>query len=186
MRVLETGIPDVRLLEPDVHGDERGFFVEYFHSARFQKNGLDLHFAQLNHSRSEKNILRGLHYQLDQPQGKLVQVITGEVFDVAVDIRKGSPTFGRWTGQVLSERNHYQLYIPPGFAHGFCVLSDSADFLYLCTDLYRSEDEYGIAWDDPELGIKWPAGSFKLSGKDKGNPALSAAVAVLPQFKAGV
>jgi len=186
MRVLETDIPDVLLLEPDVHGDERGFFLEYFHSARFQEIGLNQLFAQLNHSRSEKGILRGLHYQLEQPQGKLVQVITGEVFDVAVDIRKGSPTFGHWTGHVLSERNHNQLYVPPGFAHGFCVLSDSADFLYLCTDLYRPGDEHGIAWDDPELGINWPDGPFKLSDKDKANPTLSAAAEVLPQFKVGV
>ncbi len=186
MRVLETDIPDVLLLEPDVHGDERGFFLEYFNKASFQEIGLHQPFVQFNHSRSEKGILRGLHYQLEQPQGKLVQVVTGEVFDVAVDIRKGSPTFGHWTGHVLSERNHNQLYVPPGFAHGFCVLSDSADFLYLCTDLYRPGDEHGIAWDDPELGINWPGGPFKLSDKDKANPTLSAAAEVLPQFKVGV
>ncbi|MFQ5645083.1 MAG: dTDP-4-dehydrorhamnose 3,5-epimerase, partial [Thiogranum sp.] len=141
MHVLETEIPEVLLLEPDVYGDERGFFLEYFNTARFRENSLHRHFVQMNHSRSEKGILRGLHYQLEQPQGKLVQVITGEVFDVAVDIRKGSPTFGRWVGRVLSEQNHCQLYVPPGFAHGFCVLSESADFLYLCTDLYRPGDE---------------------------------------------
>jgi len=186
MRILETDIPDVLLIEPDVHGDERGFFLEYFHCEHYREIGLHQPLVQLNHSRSVKGTLRGLHYQLEHPQGKLVQVISGEVFDVAVDIRRGSPTFGHWTGRVLTERNHHQLYVPPGFAHGFCVLSESADFIYLCTDLYQPGDEYGIAWDDPELGIKWPDGPYNLSDKDKANPVLSAAVEVLPQFKAGV
>ena len=183
MQVVETRLPGVLLLKPDVFGDQRGFFLEYFHQRNFRAQGLDLSFVQLNHSRSEKGVLRGLHYQLQQPQGKLVQVIQGEVLDVAVDIRRGSPTFGQWVGYVLSEENHYQMYVPPGFAHGFCVLSDTADFLYLCTDLYRPDDEYGVAWDDPQLAIDWPDMPFSLSAKDTKWPRLADAQETLPLFK---
>ena len=182
MNIRSTALPGVMLIEPDVYGDPRGFFLEYFNQPRFRDDGLDLSFVQLNHSRSGRGVLRGLHYQLRQPQGKLLQVICGEVFDVAVDIRAGSPTFGRWAGEVLSESNHRQLYIPPGFAHGFCVLSDSADLLYLCTDVYRSDDEYGIAWNDPVLNIAWPGEDFSLSKKDQGWPTLAEAGGTLPRF----
>jgi dTDP-4-dehydrorhamnose 3,5-epimerase len=180
MKLTPTRLPEVLLLEPDVHGDPRGFFLEYFNAPRFRDHGLELPFAQLNHSRSARGVLRGLHYQLRQPQGKLVQVIRGEVFDVAVDIRTGSPTFGQWVGETLSDSNHRQLYVPPGFAHGFCVLSDSADFLYLCTDVYRPGDEYGIAWNDPALDIAWPGADFSLSKKDQAWPTLADAGETLP------
>ena len=183
MKATPTRLPEVVLLEPDVYGDERGFFLEYFNGSRFQQAGLDVSFVQMNHSRSARGVLRGLHYQLRQPQGKLVQVIRGEVFDVAVDIRTGSPRFGAWVGEVLSESNHRQLYVPPGFAHGFCVMSESADFLYLCTDLYRPDDEYGIAWDDPEVGIAWPGADFTVSDKDQAWPRLAQADGVLPRFE---
>ena len=182
MKIRSTALQRVKLIEPDVYGDPRGFFLEYFNQPRFRDEGLDLSFAQLNHSRSGRGVLRGLHYQLRQPQGKLVQVISGEVFDVAVDIRAGSPSFGQWVGEILSESNHRQLYVPPGFAHGFCVLSDSADFLYLCTDVYRPDDEYGIAWDDPALNIAWPGEHFSLSKKDQDWPRLADAGECLPQF----
>ena len=182
MKIRSTALQGVKLIEPDVYGDARGFFLEYFNQPRFRDEGLDLSFAQLNHSRSGRGVLRGLHYQLRQPQGKLVQVISGEVFDVAVDIRAGSPSFGQWVGEILSESNHRQLYVPPGFAHGFCVLSDSADFLYLCTDVYRPDDEYGIAWDDPALNIAWPGEHFSLSKKDQDWPRLADAGERLPQF----
>ena len=182
MKIRSTALQGVKLIEPDVYGDPRGFFLEYFNQPRFQDEGLDLSFAQLNHSRSSLGVLRGLHYQLRQPQGKLVQVISGEVFDVAVDIRTGSPSFGQWVGEILSDSNHRQLYVPPGFAHGFCVLSDSADFLYLCTDVYRPDDEYGIAWDDPALNIAWPGEHFSLSKKDQAWPRLADAGDRLPRF----
>ena len=182
MKIRSTALQGVKLIEPDVYGDPRGFFLEYFNQPRFQDEGLDLSFAQLNHSRSSRGVLRGLHYQLRQPQGKLVQVISGEVFDVAVDIRTGSPSFGQWVGEILSDSNHRQLYVPPGFAHGFCVLSDSADFLYLCTDVYRPDDEYGIAWDDPALNIAWPGEHFSLSKKDQAWPRLADAGDRLPRF----
>ncbi|MGD2075953.1 MAG: dTDP-4-dehydrorhamnose 3,5-epimerase [Gammaproteobacteria bacterium] len=184
MKVTPTRLPEVLLLESDVHGDQRGFFIEYFNGPRFRQEGLDLSFAQLNHSRSGRGVLRGLHYQLRQPQGKLVQVITGEVFDVAVDIRTGSPRFGEWTGEILSEDNHRQLYVPPGFAHGFCVLSERADFLYLCTDVYRPDDEYGVAWNDPDVDIAWPGSDFSVSKKDLALPRLADAGAALPRFGA--
>jgi dTDP-4-dehydrorhamnose 3,5-epimerase len=182
MKIRSTALQGVKLIEPDVYGDPRGFFLEYFNQPRFRDEGLDLSFAQLNHSRSTRGVLRGLHYQLRQPQGKLVQVISGEVLDVAVDIRTGSPSFGQWVGEILSDSNHRQLYVPPGFAHGFCVLSDSADFLYLCTDVYRPDDEYGIAWDDPALNIAWPGEHFSLSKKDQAWPRLADAGDRLPQF----
>ncbi len=185
MELERTALPDVVLLKPDVHGDARGFFLEYFHAERYEQLGMPFPVAQVNHSRSRRGVLRGLHYQLEHPQGKLVQVVSGEVLDVAVDIRKGSPTFGQSVSVVLSASNHQQLLVPGGFAHGFCVLSDTADFLYMCSDIYHPEDEYGIAWDDPALGIQWPGGvDFRLSEKDQRWPVLAEAGAVLPEFGA--
>jgi dTDP-4-dehydrorhamnose 3,5-epimerase len=169
MKATPTAIPDVLLIEPKVFGDARGFFFESFNQKAFHEaTGLDLTFVQDNHSRSSKGVLRGLHYQLQQPQGKLVRVVRGAVFDVAVDIRKGSPTFGRWVGAELTEDNQRQLWVPPGLAHGFLVLSDSADFLYKTTDYYAPQHERCIAWDDPDIGIEWPTTAApQLSAKDQ-------------------
>jgi len=172
MRVTPLEHPEVLLIEPDVFADARGFFMETFHADKFAQQGLPTSFLQDNHSRSVRGVLRGLHYQLHHPQGKLVRVVSGEVFDVAVDIRKGSPMFGKWVGAVLSEENQRQMYVPPGFAHGFCTVSEQADFLYKCTDLYAPGDEYGIAWDDPDLAIVWPQLDYLLSDKDLNNPKL--------------
>ena len=178
MKITACEIPDVLLLEPRVFGDERGFFLESFNQRAFNAaTGLDLHFVQDNHSRSARDVLRGLHYQAAQPQGKLVRVVAGAVFDVAVDVRRGSPTFGQWAGHELSADNKRQLWIPPGLAHGFLVLTDSADFLYKTTDYYAPEHERGIAWNDPTLAIAWPlAGKTPvLSDKDaNGIPFLQA------------
>ena len=177
--VTPTAIPDVLMLQPKVFGDTRGFFFESFNEQDFaQATGLNVTFVQDNHSRSAKGVLRGLHYQLQQPQGKLVRVVRGAVFDVAVDIRRSSPTFGQWVGCELSEDNHRQLWIPPGFAHGFVVLSDSADFLYKTTDYYAPAHERCIAWNDPDIGIDWPTGlEPQLSAKDMaGVPFQSAEV----------
>jgi len=182
MKITPTRLVDVLLVEPDVYGDARGFFLESWHREKYAEQGLDVDFVQDNHSRSAKGVLRGLHYQLQQPQGKLVRVVTGTVFDVAVDIRKGSPTFGQWVGAELSEDNQHQLYVPPGFAHGFCVLSDSADFLYKCTDYYAPQDEHGISWNDPAIGIGWPGEHFVLSDKDAGNRPLAEMHDVLPDY----
>jgi dTDP-4-dehydrorhamnose 3,5-epimerase len=167
--VIPTAIPDVLILEPKVFGDSRGFFFESFNAKDFASvTGLDVNFVQDNHSKSAKGVLRGLHYQLQQAQGKLVRVTQGAVFDVAVDIRKSSPTFGRWVGCELSETNHRQLWIPQGFAHGFIVLSESADFLYKTTDYYAPAYERCIAWNDPYIGIVWPEGIAPLlSTKDQ-------------------
>jgi dTDP-4-dehydrorhamnose 3,5-epimerase len=156
VKVATTALPDVLIIEPTVHGDARGFFFECWHASRYAEAGIESQFVQDNYSRSVRGTLRGLHYQLHHPQGKLVQVLTGEVFDVAVDLRQSSPTFGRWTGEVLSDQNRHQLWIPPGFAHGFYVLSESADVIYKCTDFYAPEDERVLRWDDPELAIAWP------------------------------
>jgi dTDP-4-dehydrorhamnose 3,5-epimerase len=169
MNAIPTQIPEVLIIEPKVFGDARGFFFESFNHKAFQDaTGLDLQFVQDNHSRSAKGVLRGLHYQLQKPQGKLVRVVRGVVFDVAVDIRKSSPTFGQWVGVELSEENQRQLWVPAGFAHGFVVLSDSADFLYKTTDYYAPQFERCIAWNDPTLAINWPdAGEPpRLSAKD--------------------
>lgn len=168
MKATPTRIPDVLVIEPKVFGDARGFFFESFNQAAFQAaTGLDVTFVQDNHSRSARGVLRGLHYQLQQPQGKLVRVVRGSVFDVAVDVRKASPTFGQWTGVELSEDNHRQLWVPPGFAHGFLVLSESADFLYKTTDYYAPQHERCIAWDASDIGIEWPLnGPPLLSTKD--------------------
>lgn len=184
MKVSPTGHPEVLLIEPEVFRDERGFFMETFHAEKFRQHGLPVTFVQDNHSRSTRGVLRGLHYQLEHPQGKLVRAATGEVFDVAVDIRKGSPHFGKWAAAVLSGENCHQLYIPPGFAHGFCVLSEQADFLYKCSCLYTPNDEYGIAWDDPDIGIDWPELDYILSDKDLRNPGLRDSDAQLPVYKA--
>lgn len=172
MRATPLDHPEVLLIEPDVFPDPRGFFMETFHSIKYAEHGVPAVFLQDNHSRSSRGVLRGLHYQLKNPQGKLVRVVSGEVFDVAVDIRRGSPWFGKWVGAILSEENHRQMYVPPGFAHGFCTLSERADFLYKCTDLYAPGDEYGIAWDDPEIAIEWPEMDYLISDKDLANPLL--------------
>lgn len=169
MQIIKTSIPEVLIIEPKVFGDARGFFYESFNQKVFAAaTGLDLQFVQDNHSRSAKSVLRGLHYQIQHPQGKLVRVAQGAVFDVAVDLRKGSATFGQWVGAELSEENARQMWIPAGFAHGFLVLSEFADFLYKTTDYYYPQYERCIAWNDPEIGIQWPlAGAPILSEKDK-------------------
>lgn len=178
MNVIRTEIPDVLILEPKVFGDARGFFLESFNQKAFDDaTGLRLPFVQDNHSRSAKGVLRGLHYQIQQPQGKLVRVVRGAVFDVVVDIRRSSPTFGRWLGMELSEDNHRQLWVPPGFAHGFLVLSDSADFQYKTTDYYAPQHERCIAWNDPTLAIDWPLGGAlpQVSSKDSAGAAFASA-----------
>jgi dTDP-4-dehydrorhamnose 3,5-epimerase len=176
MIVTATAIPDVLLIEPKVFGDERGFFFESFNACAFaQATGLDLAFVQDNHSKSAKNVLRGLHYQLPpKAQGKLLRVVHGEVFDVAVDLRKGSKTFGQWVGQILSAQNKQQLWIPPGFAHGFLTLSETAEFLYKTTDYYSPEQERCLLWNDPALGIDWPLdGEPILAAKDAAASSLA-------------
>jgi len=169
MKIIPTAIPDVLLVEPRVFGDERGFFFESYNERQWrEKTGQDLRFVQHNHSRSARNVLRGLHYQIRRPQGKLVRVIRGEVYDVAVDLRRSSATFGRWVGAYLSEENKRIFWVPPGFAHGFLVLSQMADFLYLATDFYAPEHERAIAWNDPDLNVSWPLqGEPLLSDKDR-------------------
>ena len=168
MKATRLAIPDVVLIEPKVFGDARGFFFESFNQKAFNEaTGTNHQFVQDNHSRSAKGVLRGLHYQIQQPQGKLVRVVRGAVFDVAVDIRKSSPTFGRWVGAELSEDNQHQLWVPPGFAHGFLVLSDLADFLYKTTDYYAPQYERSILWNDSDLNIDWPIGEPILSNKDR-------------------
>ena len=176
MKVTPTAIADVLIIEPKVFGDARGFFYESFNQKAFNNaTGLEAKFVQDNHSRSTKGVLRGLHYQIQQPQGKLVRVVRGAVFDVAVDIRNSSPNFGRWVGVELSEENHRQLWVPPGFAHGFLVTSDTADFLYKTTDYYAPEFERCLAWDDPGVGVEWPlAGNIpQLSAKDLAGVSLT-------------
>ncbi len=169
MKVIDTEIDAVKIIEPDVFGDSRGFFLESFNAKRFaEATGVELPFVQDNHSRSQQGVLRGLHYQIKQAQGKLVRVVRGSVFDVAVDLRRSSPTFGVWVGVELTEDNNRQLWVPPGFGHGFLVTSTSADFLYKTTDYYAPEHERSILWNDPALGIEWPLnGEPMLSGKDK-------------------
>ena len=175
MKVVETSIPGVLIIEPKVFGDERGFFYESFNAAAFEAaTGLKRQFVQDNHSKSQRGVLRGLHYQIQQPQGKLVRVVAGEVFDVAVDLRKSSPSFGRWFGTHLSAQNQHQLWIPEGFAHGFVVLSETAEFLYKTTDYYAPEHERSLLWNDPELGIEWPFDEApQLSAKDQAGKRLS-------------
>jgi len=175
MNIIDTPLPGVTLIEPRVFGDARGFFLESWNAKGFADAGLDLAFVQDNHSRSARGVLRGLHYQLTNPQGKLVRVTHGAVFDVAVDIRRSSPHFGRWVGYELSAENHRMLWIPPGFAHGFLVLSETADFLYKCTSLYDPPSDRGIRWNDPAIGIAWPglAAEPLLSAKDAAAPLLA-------------
>jgi dTDP-4-dehydrorhamnose 3,5-epimerase len=185
MKVIETALPGVLIIEPQVHGDVRGFFVETWHAQRYAEHGLPERFVQDNHSRSSRGVLRGLHYQLQQPQGKLVRVTQGEVFDVAVDIRRGSPSFGQWAGVRLSGENHRQFYVPPGFAHGFCTLSETADFLYKCTDYYHPQSEHGVLWNDPDIGIEWPELDVRLSDKDRNNRRLRDLGDELPVYEAG-
>ena len=167
MQIIETCIPDVKIIVPKVFGDERGFFLETFQADRYREQaGIGLNFVQDNHSRSRHAVLRGLHFQKNKPQGKLVRVVSGEIFDVAVDIRPDSKTFGQWVGVVLSAENKKQLWVPPGFAHGFVVLSEIADFEYKCTDYYDPSDEGTIYWNDPDLAIEWPVTNPQLSVKD--------------------
>jgi dTDP-4-dehydrorhamnose 3,5-epimerase len=172
MRFVETPIPGLLLIEPDVYRDDRGFFLETFHADRYAKAGIPARFAQDNHSSSVKGTLRGLHLQLRKPQGKLVRVVSGAIWDVVVDVRRDSPTLGRWLAEELSSDNFKQLYIPPGCAHGFCALSDVAEVLYKCTDLYDPADEVGIAYNDPALGIPWPVANPILSARDRQHPLL--------------
>ena len=167
MNVIKTKLDDCVIIEPKVFGDERGFFLETFQAERYTSEaGITLPIVQDNHSRSSKSVLRGLHFQKTKPQGKLVRVVRGQVYDVAVDIRKGSPTYGQWEGLILSEENKTQLWVPPGFAHGFVVLSDTADFEYKCTDYYDPSDEGSILWNDSDLDIPWPIDNPILSNKD--------------------
>ena len=177
MQVVDTAIPDVKIIEPKIFGDDRGFFFESFNHAHFEEAiGRKVAFVQDNHSRSVKGVLRGLHYQIQQPQGKLVRVVVGEVFDVAVDLRQSSPTFGQWVGVTLSAENKRQLWVPEGFAHGFVVTSDVAEFLYKTTDYYAPAHERCIVWNDPDLAIDWPIdGSPALSGKDAAGASWHAA-----------
>jgi dTDP-4-dehydrorhamnose 3,5-epimerase len=173
MIVRKTKLQDCVIIEPKVFGDERGFFLETFQSSRYAElAGINLPFVQDNHSRSSKGVLRGLHFQKTKPQGKLVRVVRGEVYDVAVDIRRDSKTFGQWEGVVLSEENKWQFWVPPGFAHGFVVISETADFEYKCTEYYDPSDEGSILWSDPGLGISWPIDAPVLSAKDASAPAL--------------
>jgi dTDP-4-dehydrorhamnose 3,5-epimerase len=183
LKCTEKSLPSVFLIEPMVFGDDRGFFLETYHWEKYLAIGMNKPFVQDNHSHSCRGTLRGLHYQLKHPQGKLVYVIRGEVFDVAVDIRSGSSTFGQWTGTILSEKNKHQLFIPEGFAHGLCVISETADVVYKCTDLYAPGDEYGILWSDPAIGIDWPVQHPILSEKDAESPRLMDVPAeLLPKF----
>ena len=173
MNVVKTAIPDVLILEPTVFGDARGFFLESYNKAQLAEIGIMAEFVQDNHSQSARNVLRGLHYQLKKPQGKLVRVVSGEVFDVAVDLRRSSPTFGKWVGARLSAENKKMLWVPPGFGHGFVVLSERADFLYKVTEYRSTENERSISWNDPEIGIEWPIiGEPVLSEKDKAGARL--------------
>ena len=176
MRLIATEIPDVRLIEPKVFGDVRGFFFESWNRRSFADLGIDVDFVQDNHARSDRNVLRGLHYQVEHAQGKLVRVVAGEIFDVAVDLRRSSATFGKWVGYTLSAENKRMAWVPPGFAHGYCVLSDQAEFLYKTTDYWYPEHERTLAWDDPALAIPWPlAGPPLLAAKDANGKRLAEA-----------
>lgn len=177
MKIIETKIPDVKLLEPQIFGDERGFFMETFRDEWFRQNVADRIFVQENHSKSVKGVLRGLHYQTENTQGKLVRVVSGAVFDVAVDLRRSSPTFGKWVGEILSAENKRQLWVPEGFAHGFYVLSDEAEFVYKCTDYYNPKAEHSLIWNDPTVGIDWHLETEpSLSAKDLAGKALTQAI----------
>jgi dTDP-4-dehydrorhamnose 3,5-epimerase len=182
MKVIPTALPGVLLIEPRVFGDDRGFFMETYNEARFAEHGIAGNFVQDNHSRSASRVLRGLHFQEPNGQGKLLRVTQGSIFDVAVDVRRGSPTFGKWFGAELNEENKLQIWIPPGFAHGFWVLRDDTDVLYKCTALYDPSSERSILWNDPEIGIEWPRGQPILSEKDRTAPRLAEAP-VLPRYQ---
>ena len=183
MRFVETDLKPAMLIEPDVHEDRRGYFLELFHAQKYDTVGIPSRFVQDNFSRSVRGTLRGLHYQLKHPQGKLIIVIEGAIFDVALDIRRGSPSFGQWHGVELSAENKRQLYIPPGFAHGFYVTSDTAGVLYKCTNFYAPEDERGIIWNDPAIGIVWPGEHPLLSPKDQSYNTLAESHAELPWYE---
>ncbi|ACR02400.1 dTDP-4-dehydrorhamnose 3,5-epimerase [Thauera aminoaromatica] len=172
MKVIETALPGVLIIEPKAFGDHRGFFLETFQVERYREAGITLPFVQDNHSRSQRGVLRGLHFQKTRPQGKLVSVSRGAVYDVAVDIDPASATYGKFVGVELNDDNHRQMWVPPGYAHGFCVLSEVADFQYKCTDFYLPADEGGLAWNDPDVGIPWPIEAPQLSAKDMNNPRL--------------
>ncbi|HUR32613.1 MAG TPA: dTDP-4-dehydrorhamnose 3,5-epimerase [Vicinamibacterales bacterium] len=182
MRVIATDIPEVLVIEPEVYVDDRGFFFESYHAERYLKSGIKGAFVQDNHSRSVKNTVRGLHLQVGRPQAKLVRVLLGEIFDVAVDVRVGSPTFGQWVGVTLTAASFRQYYIPAGFAHGFSVLSDIAEIEYKCTDFYDPAGQLGLAWNDASLGIPWGVGTPILSDRDRANPTLQEAEARLPRY----
>ena len=175
LRRIDTTLPGVWVFEPDVFGDARGYFAEVFHGRRYAALGLDVTMVQLNVSHSARGTLRGLHYQIRHAQAKLINVIRGEIYDVAVDVRRGSPTFGRWEAHRLSAENHRQLFIPAGFAHGFCVVSEEADVLYQCSDFYSPADERGVLWSDPTLAIPWPVAPPILSDRDRAFPTLAQA-----------
>ena len=172
MKFLQTELEGVLVVEPDVHRDDRGFFLETYHHGKYAEGGIDATFVQDNHSKSGRGTLRGLHAQWRRPQGKLVRVLDGEIFDVAVDLRRSSPTFGRWVGVTLDSVNHRQIWVPPGFLHGFCVVSETAEVEYKCTDLYDPGGELGVLWNDPDIGIAWPVDEPVLSGKDQTAPRL--------------
>jgi dTDP-4-dehydrorhamnose 3,5-epimerase len=182
MEFRETDLPGVVIIEPDVFSDARGFFSETYHRRKYSEGGITAEFVQDNHSKSSERTLRGLHAQLKNPQGKLVRVIEGEIWDVAVDIRRGSPTFGRWVGVSLSAENQRQIYVPPGFAHGFCVVSPTAEVEYKCTAFYDPSDEISILWNDPQIGIDWPVRDPMLSARDKNAASLSQHLEELPVF----
>lgn len=183
MNVVATTLEGVVIIEPRVFADARGFFFESYHAERYAAAGLPLRFVQDNHSCSAPGTLRGLHYQLRHPQGKLIRVLRGSILDVAVDIRKGSPSFGRWVGVVLSAENKRQLYVPPGYAHGFCVPEEASEVEYKCTDFYTPEDEHGILWSDPTIGITWPVKTPVLSDRDRAYQPLSRDRADLPDYR---
>lgn len=181
--VIETGLAGLLIIEPQVHGDQRGYFMETWHARRYVAAGLPERFVQANVSRSSAGVIRGLHYQYPEPQGKLVQVLDGRIFDVAVDIRNGSPTYGEWAGVELSADNHRQCYVPEGFAHGFCVLSEGATISYLCTREFSADYDASVAWDDPDIAIDWPIEPASLSAKDRAAPRLKdIAPDELPRF----
>ena len=182
MHFLPTDLPDVILIEPDVYQDARGFFLETYHAQKYQEGGIGVSFVQDNHSQSAQGTIRGLHAQRQHPQGKLIRTVEGEIFDVAVDVRRGSPTYAHWVSVILSAGNFRQLYIPPGFAHGFAVLSPHAQIVYKCTDFYDPADEISLAWNDPSIGIQWPFTSPMLSEKDGTAPFLQDIEEVLPLF----
>ena len=182
MRFVPTALPEVIVVEPEVHRDGRGFFLETYHADKYRAGGIEGPFVQDNHSRSVAGTVRGLHLQVRRPQGKLVRVIEGEILDVAVDVRRGSPTFGRWVGVTISADNFKQCFVPQGFAHGFCVVSPVAQVEYKCTDVYDPADEIGVAWNDPALGITWPVAQPGLSDRDRSHQPLAQVMDLLPVF----